>query len=276
MQEKRRLQRLGQHIAPENGPVERVQVAGVFQREEGEGDQAEQIKVGSAGGGPAAKEHVDAHGQVNESNDTLRLGEAPIPRLGDDDDGGVKGNAATGDGVGRFAVNFGAVENALQIGYPHDGDVIDLGKQLFRLDVGALGWSLRQGLDTGKQFGGLSGGGLGGTFRQDLGPGEEVIYLDAFALSGTVWEHLFGDEAHASGGFAPPDAVVRLLELGLLAEIQDGKQDEACRGHGQHDRLQTVEEVGIHGGRSTSSSFVARGLPCGRNELVTMVRIAID
>ena len=48
MQKERRLQRLGQHIRPEDGPVQRVELAGVLERVEGERDQAEEIEVGGA------------------------------------------------------------------------------------------------------------------------------------------------------------------------------------------------------------------------------------
>jgi hypothetical protein len=39
----------------------------------------------------------------------------------------------------------------------------------------------------------------------------------------------------------PPDAIVGLLELRFLAQVQSRKQDQASRGYGQHSRLQTVE-----------------------------------
>jgi hypothetical protein len=46
---------------------------------------------------------------------------------------------------------------------------------------------------------------------------------------------------------APPDAIVGLLEPGLLAQVKNRKQHQASRGYGQHNRLQTVEEACFHG-----------------------------
>ena len=78
MEKERRLQRLGQHVDPENGPVERVELAGVFQRVERERNQAEEIEVSGARRGPAAEENVDADGQIDQADDALRLRQAAV------------------------------------------------------------------------------------------------------------------------------------------------------------------------------------------------------
>ena len=47
----------------------------------------------------------------------------------------LQGNAVAGDFVAGLAVDLGAIENALQVGYAHDGSVVGFGKQAFGLNV---------------------------------------------------------------------------------------------------------------------------------------------
>ena len=186
MQKKRRLQRLGQHIAPQNGPVKRIEFASVLEAVECERDQAKQVEVSGARGRPAAEENVDADGQVDESDDAQPQSHAPVERLGNDHNGRVKRDAVAGDCVAGLAVNLSAVEDALEVSDPHDGGVADRGEQVFGLDLSALGRLIRQRLHSGEQILLLQVGLLGRAVGQNPGPGEQIVLLDACALAGTV------------------------------------------------------------------------------------------
>jgi hypothetical protein len=71
------------------------------------------------------------------------------------------------------------------------------------------------------------------------------VLLDSGSLAWHVRKHFF--RFQSACGLAPPDPVVWLLEMALLAKIQDGKQKQAERGYAQQSRLQAVEEAGFHG-----------------------------
>ncbi len=268
MQKQRRLQRLSQHIAPENGPVQGVQLAGVLERVEGEGNQAEEVEVSGARGCPAAEENVDADGQVDEADEAQPQRQAAVQRLGDDHR--LQGNAAAGDFVTGLAVNLGAIENALQVGYAHDGSVVGFGKQAFGLNVCARRRGLRRRVYSREHLLRLRGGILG----QHPGPSQQVVRLNAGALAGTVGQHLL--RFQPSRNLAPPNPIVRLLELAFLAIVPPRQQHQAGRGHGQQRRLQTVEKAGFHGGTLYSFNFVARRLPCKRNTRLPRDLSAID
>ena len=91
MQKERRLQGIQPARSPEDDPVERIERAGVLERIEGEGDQAEEVEVGGARRCPAAEENVDADGQVDEADDALTQLQAAVQRLRNDDHGPSSG-----------------------------------------------------------------------------------------------------------------------------------------------------------------------------------------
>ena len=68
MQEQSRLQDPGDNVAPVDGPIEVVQLAGVFERIRDERYQAENVKVRRTGCCPAAQQHVNADAQINQSD----------------------------------------------------------------------------------------------------------------------------------------------------------------------------------------------------------------
>ena len=207
MQKQRRLQRFGQHIEPEDGPVQRVELAGVLERVQGEGDQAEEVEVGGARGRPAAEENIDADGQVDQADEAQSLLQAAVQRLGNHLDRRIQGNAVAGDDVVDLAVAAGAVECAFQIVGPRDrchgraGGIADSGQQVSRLDAGALAGHVRQ---------------------------------NSFCFQ-------------PASGLAPPHAVVRLLELALLQEIENSQNEQGCRGQGQQRSLRAIEKACLHG-----------------------------
>src|SRR5208283_5968204 len=94
-----RLQRLGHDIRPEDGPVQRIELAGVLERVPRERNQAEEVEVGGAWGTPAAEENVEADDQVDEANEAQPLVQAPVKRLGNYFDRRIQGNAVAGDDV---------------------------------------------------------------------------------------------------------------------------------------------------------------------------------
>jgi hypothetical protein len=65
--------------------------------------------------------------------------------------------------------------------------------------------------------------------------------LDTGALARHIRKNFFSFES--ARDLAPPDAVIRLLEMALLLQIQDRQQEQADRGYGQQGRLQPVEEA---------------------------------
>src|ERR1035437_6503376 len=105
MQEERRLQRLGQNVEPEDGLVQpvplarTVQLSGKLQRVKRERNQAEQVEMRRTGRGPAAKQDVEADGQVDQSNNSQRLRYAPVQRFGNDEHGRFERNAVSGDRI---------------------------------------------------------------------------------------------------------------------------------------------------------------------------------
>ncbi len=120
MEEEGRLQRLGHDIRPEDGPVQRVELAGVLERVPRERNQAEEVEVGGARGSPAAEENVEADDQVDEADEAQALVQAAVERLGNYFDRRIQGNAVAGDDVVDLAVGAGAVECAFEIGDPRD------------------------------------------------------------------------------------------------------------------------------------------------------------
>ena len=81
-----------------------------------------------------------------------------------------------------------------------------------------------------------------------LTAGKQVMRLDSGALARTIGEHFVGMQARRRHAPRPPDAVVRLLELAFLPQVQHRQQHQSSRGHGQQRRLQTVEETCFHAG----------------------------
>ncbi len=257
MQEQGRLQRLGHHVGPEDDLIEPVpgavgvDLAGVLERVEREGDQAEEVKVSGARRPPAAEQDIEADDQVDKPDDSQALGQAPVRRLGVDLHGRVERNAGAGDCVVSLPIDPGAIKRAFQIGQLQGGGVVDFTLQPARLDAARLTRICRLhpvfGLSIfGEQGLGLDVGALGRTHRQHLYPGEEVMLLNTGPLAGHVRKHFL--RLQPARNLAPPDPIVGLLEMVLLAEIQDRKHEEAGRGHDQQCRLQAVEEAALHGG----------------------------
>src|SRR5690349_22495705 len=73
MQEQSGLQQLSNDVAPENGPVKRVVLAGAMERVQNERHQAENIKVRGFWGGPAAEQNVKADAEINKGNQPQSL-----------------------------------------------------------------------------------------------------------------------------------------------------------------------------------------------------------
>jgi hypothetical protein len=107
------------------------------------------------------------------------------------------------------------------------------GQQVLRVKIGALG------------VGALCAG-----VAQYLCAAEKVALLNPRTLSGAIGKDF--DCLQSTAHLSPPDAVVWLLEMRFLAEIENRKQDETGSGYSQHRRLQAVEEARFHGNRSTS------------------------
>jgi hypothetical protein len=72
------------------------------------------------------------------------------------------------------------------------------------------------------------------------------VRLNARALAGAIWQYL--DRFQTACRLAPPDAIVRLLKLTLLAHIKDRQHNQPDRGNGKQRQQQTIEEASFHGG----------------------------
>ena len=210
MKEEGGLQRLGQDIAPVDGPVEVVEPPGVVEGVEGEGNQAEEVDMERAGCGPAPEEDVESDGQIDEADDKGEVEHAAVGGDGNDDDRGVEGNAAAGDGVVCLAVDVGVLELAVEVGADFDRVIVDSGEQVTGLDSG-----LRSGAGGGDAL------------------GEQAV--DGLSVGNRC-------------GFCPGDPVVRLLVEALLLQVEDGKQHQRYRRNAQQSGNQTIIETCFHGG----------------------------
>ncbi len=129
VQKERRLQGFSQNVGPENDPVERVERAGVLERIEGEGDQAEEVEVGGARRCPATEENVDADGQVDKPDDALTQLQTAVERLRDHFDRPAQRSSVSHDPIVDLEVASGVIKGALQIIHALDGGVFDLGRR---------------------------------------------------------------------------------------------------------------------------------------------------
>ena len=93
MQEERRLQGLGDNLAPVDGPIEGVEFTRVVERVKNKRSQAKNVKMSGARGRPPPEEHIQADGKVNQRNQPQSLVEATIGGL--ENDRGMDGNTRT-------------------------------------------------------------------------------------------------------------------------------------------------------------------------------------
>ncbi len=84
VQEQRRLQHPGNHVAPVNAPVERVQFPGVVERVEDERDQAENIEMRRTGRRPPAQQNVHANAEINQRDQPQPIVQRPVRRCQND------------------------------------------------------------------------------------------------------------------------------------------------------------------------------------------------
>ena len=253
MKKQCRLQGFSQHVRPEDGPVERVECAGVLERIQCERNQAEDVEVSGARSRPAAKEHVDADGQIDEPNHALAQRQAPVHWLRDYLDDYLSQPARRGAAASELVVDLeivaGAVEGALEIGQSRDIGKFDLGGESKLLVGGVLVCRFRQFLDSGQGL--MRADPLGQaranrTDGQNINPRQQVALVDACVLSGAIRQYLVCYQPLAIGSLTPPDAVVRLLGAALLHEIQYCQRHQASRNYGQQCRLQAVEVACFH------------------------------
>jgi hypothetical protein len=204
MQEECRLQCLSRDIQPIYSPVQVALPTGfsehprVLQGEKAERDQAKEVEMRGPRRAPTAEKDVDADGKIDQADDSLRLGEAPVEGFGDDDDGRVKGNAVPGNGVDSFLVDLGAIEDVLQIGKMDDGvfgETLAVGcfglsrglgrERLFRNSL-VRNRLVLNGLLGAEQVWSRHGGALRGAAGQSGCGSEQVALLNARALPWTV------------------------------------------------------------------------------------------
>ncbi len=177
-------------------------------------------------------------------------------------------NAAAGDLVAGLAVDLGAVENTLQVGYPRDGGVVDLGKQVFDLHaclVSPPGGFRRQRLHCGEQVIRLHLCALGGIVGQDLGSDEQIMGLNACALAGAVGQHFVCFKP--TGCLTPPNSIVRLLELALLAtRLKTANRNRPTVATASSVACKRLKRLVSMGEPLDHSILLHVRLPCGRYE----------
>ena len=135
MQEQSRLQGSCNDVAPKHCLIDEIQLAGVLQRVQSEGNQAEKIEVERARGGPAAKEHVYADGQVDDADEAQTQVRAAIFCLRIDNDWCVQRLSIPRNGVISFTVCAGAIEFALEVREPRYLGTIDRREQVVFVDA---------------------------------------------------------------------------------------------------------------------------------------------
>src|SRR6202020_3555165 len=84
MQEERRLQGLGDNLAPIDGPIKGVEFTRVVERVKNKRCQAKNVKMGGARGRPPPEEHIQADRKVNQCNQPQSLVETTIGGLKND------------------------------------------------------------------------------------------------------------------------------------------------------------------------------------------------
>ncbi len=133
MQKQGRLQDSGGDVAPINGPVEVVQLAGVLEGIGNERYQAENIEVGGSRRSPAAQQHVKPDAKVNKRNQAQPVVKGMI--RGDQNHAGIERNRLPDQGIRGFGPDAGAVELALQPRHALNFLPIDRDQLVARLDA---------------------------------------------------------------------------------------------------------------------------------------------
>ena len=252
MHEQRRLQRVRDDVRPENRPVERIELARILQRVQRKRNQAEQVKMRGARGGPAPEQNVDADGKIDQADDPKAQRHAVVHRFGND-------RQHQRGAVARYRVHRhlkcpGSVQHPLQVRNVRCGHVGNLRRNPLRLL-----WAvqiLRQRLDTGEKVallarGAWSLGGRGGFLVyqlfgqfepggswQRLGAGQQIAGANSKPVTGASRQNL--DSLEAPGCFPPPYAVIGLLDPALLPKVQNRKYHQADCGDSQQDSLDPV------------------------------------
>ena len=146
VEEQRGLKRGGDDVGPVDDPVEGVELAGVLEGVEDEGDEAEDVEVGGFGGGPAAEQDVDADGQVDHGDEPEAVVDGAVGGLGDDLDFegalGSAGSHGAEDGVGGVTPDAAAEELADEGFGTGCGVVVDGLEEVAFANACALGWGV--------------------------------------------------------------------------------------------------------------------------------------
>ena len=120
MQKQSGLQCSRDRVGPEDGPVEAVQRAGVLERVQDKGGQAEDVEVRRFGRGPSAKQDINTDAQVSQSDQSKAIVGGAVRGLKDHlniELGGGAELAFSGrshDGVIRMSPDATAEDLALQ------------------------------------------------------------------------------------------------------------------------------------------------------------------
>jgi hypothetical protein len=81
VEKERRLQGLGNDLAPVNRPVEGIEFTRVVERVQNKRSQAEDIKVRGPRSCPAAEQHIKSNRKVNQRNQPQSLVKAAVGGL---------------------------------------------------------------------------------------------------------------------------------------------------------------------------------------------------
>src|SRR5882757_1779685 len=100
MQEQRRLQESGYHVAPQNDPIKLVQLARIFEGVIDKRNEAEDVEMEGARRRPPSQEDVHPNAEVDQSNKAKPIVCRAVGRF--QHDNRVEWNASAEKGIGRL------------------------------------------------------------------------------------------------------------------------------------------------------------------------------
>src|SRR5882762_4542257 len=133
MQEQRRLQESGYHVAPQNDPIKLVQLAGIFEGVIDERNEAEDVEMEGARSRPPSQEDVHPNAEVDEGNKAKPIICRAVGRF--QHDNCVKGNASAEKGIRRLGPHAFAVNLSHQSWRPRRLLALDGGQLVPYLDA---------------------------------------------------------------------------------------------------------------------------------------------
>ncbi len=144
MQEQGWLCRSSHDVAPEDDPVEQVQLAGEDKRIKYEGRKTEDIKMDGTRSGPPTEQDIQPDQQVKQCDEPQTVVDITVFRH--QDDGDIQAHARARNRIRRLAADPSAENLPLERCDAGCGVLVDRCQQVSGLDTGALPGTARQHL----------------------------------------------------------------------------------------------------------------------------------